>query len=720
MDSAFDDWDHRRASSIDSGSDAPGSYESDSHVTGGADGGSFDDENEETRSNLWSERPSPSDEDVLPAIAAGTALGGRFRLEQKLGQPLGTLTWRAFDLVLHRPVLVHIMAADGRHTDEVLAAARRAAIATDSRFLRVLDAVEAGPDDPGSFVVCEYAPGRSIEELLASGPLSALEAAWIVRELADALAPLHAQGIFHERLNPDNVIVTSTGNVKIVGLLIEAALHPWTSDRALTWSEREARDVTDMGRLLYSCLVSRWPAGTLHHPAPTATRTRWGLDPAPLDGHGWLTPRQVRSGVSPALDTLCDQILSEVPRHDEVPIRTANEVAQALSRVLGSADAAADLERRLRYPVRSGDAGASDVTIRQAAVGDAGQGSFPGDAPTQQFLADDYSTVQFASADGTSDEELLDDGTGTPGPPAGVDEDGYWSPEAAAGEWAHVAAPDPQRSRRRRSSRGGGSSNRSNGSGAVPSAVRERPRGRGAAANRDSRGAAAGRDSRGAAADQDGRGAQVPPPVPRNLAQPRPAPRRWLFGLAALVLLTLLVSLIVVGTRQNSADGPAGSEKPGSSVVAISKVDDFDPEGNGGNDEENPNQVALAWDGKPGTAWKTLVYLGSPELGRLKPGVGLVVDLGERRKFSSVEVTLVGGATDVGLWVPASASAREAPMDAIKSWTRVAGRTGSTGTITLKPDSATTSRYVLVYLTKLPKVSEGRYQGGIAEIQVKS
>lgn len=719
MDSAFDDWNHRRASSTGSGSYDPGSYESGSYGAGESDGGSFDDENEETRSNLWSERPSPSDEDVLPPIVAGTALGGRFRLEQELGQPLGTLTWRAFDLVLHRPVLVHIMAADGRHTQEVLAAARRAAIATDSRFLRVLDAVEAGPDDPGSFVVCEYAPGRSIEELLASGPLSALEAAWIVRELADALAPLHAQGIFHERLNPDNVIVTSTGNVKIVGLLIEAALHPWTSDRALTWSEREARDVTDMGRLLYSCLVSRWPAGTLHHPAPTATRTRWGLDPAPLDSHGWLTPRQVRSGVSPALDTLCDQILSEVPRHDEVPIRTANEVAQALSRVLGSADAAADLERRLRYPVRSGDLGASDATIRQAPAGGAGQGSFPVDAPTQQFLADDYSTVQFASADGTPDEELLDDGTGTPGLPSGVDEDGYWSPEAAAGEWAHVAAPDHQRSRRRRPSRGGRPSNRSNGNGAVPSAVQERPRGRGAAASRDGRGATAGQNSRGAAGP-GGRGAQAPPPVPRNLAQPRPAPRRWLFGLAALVVLTLLVSLIVVGTRKNSAEGPTGSEKPGSSVVAISKVDDFDPEGNGGNDEENPNQVALAWDGRPGTAWRTLVYLGSPKLGQLKPGVGLVVDLGERRKFSSVEVTLVGGATDVGLWVPASASAREAPMDAIKSWTRVTGRNGATGTITLKPDSATTSRYLLIYLTRLPKVSEGRYQGGIAEIQVKS
>ncbi|AXE37352.1 Serine/threonine-protein kinase PrkC [Acidipropionibacterium virtanenii] len=678
MDSAFDDWQHPGAPSIES--EYP------------------DDEAEETRSNLWSERPSPADEDVLPPIPAGTELGGRFRLEQKLGQPLGTLTWRAFDLVLHRPVLVHIMAADGRHTLEVLSAARRAAIATDSRFLRVLDAVEAGPEDPGSFVVCEYAPGRSIEELLASGPLSALEAAWIVRELADALAPLHAQGIFHERLNPDNIIVTSTGNVKIVGLLIEGALHPWTSDRALTWSEREARDVTDMGRLLYACLVSRWPAGTLHRPAPTATRTRWGLDPAPLDRHGWLTPRQVRSGVSPALDTLCDQILSEVPRHDEVPVRTANEVAQALSRVLGSADAAADLERRLRYPVGTGGEGSGpDPAARQFRSDDETPTVLGADDPTRQLSADDYDTVQFDTTDATLDDSALDDGTGTPGRPLGVDEEGYWSPEAAAGEWAHVAAPDPQRSRRRRN----------------PSRID--------LSSWAARRGATGRASAAPGPEPAARGSQAVSSVPHNLSQPRPAPRRWLFGLAALVVLTLLVSLIVVGVRRNSDQGSSGSREPATTrTVAISSVDDFDPEGDGGNDEENPNQVALAWDGKEGTAWKTLVYLGSPQLGQLKPGVGLVVDLGERHRFTSVQVTVDGGATDVGLWVPASASARQAPMNAIKSWSRIAGRTGATATVTLKPSSATTSRYLLVYLTKLPKVSQGRYQGGIAEIRVTS
>lgn len=660
-------------------------------------------EDEQTRP-----QPRPTDPDPVPVLSAGAQLGGRFRLEQELGNPLGTMTWRAFDLKLHRPVLMHIMAPDGAHTDEVLAAARRAAVATDSRFLRVLDAVAAGPGDPGSFVVCEFAPGRSIAELLQSGPLSALEAAWIIRELADAMAPLHSLGLFHERLNPDNVIVTSTGNVKIVGLLIQAALHPWPGDQSLTWSDREARDVSDMGRLLYACLVSRWPVGTARHPRPLDSldgRVRWGLVPAPSDDHGWLPPHQVRAGVSPALDTLCDQILSEVPRHNEVPIRTANEVTQALTRVLGSADAAADLERRLRYPAEQGNSTTAPVTsaVGAAAPGAAGRPAGSNGTPTEFGTpgADDSSR-----GDGYPD----DDGTGSSTIP-GRDEDGYWTPEAAAGEWAHVPAQHYL---------DGGSGDLRAVEGSASAAPGAGPRDPGSP--RGSRRQAGS----GSAGRPDGRpipmASHIAPAdvekVSHQLARPRPDPRRWQIWAVGLVAAVLVVCLLLVGLRRVAATEPAGqAASSASTAVTISKVDDFDPEADGGNDEENPNKVSLAWDGKADTAWTTLVYKNSPSFGRLKPGVGLVVDLGSTTSFSSVTVTLVNGATDVALYVPRSAGA-EPPMSTIGDWRRVTARQGARGATTLKPSPAVSSRYLLVYLSKLPKISDNRFQGGIAEIKV--
>ena len=206
----------------------------------------------------------------------------------------------------------------------------------------MLDAVHSEDPELGSYVVCEYAVGRSLEVLLSHGPLSGLESAWVVREVADALSGVHGLGLHHQRINPDTVILTPDGHVKIVGLLIEAALRPAPGNalpRAPHLSPEQA-DVVDLGRLLYACLVSRWPGG----PA-------FSLPAAPVAGRHLMSPRQVRAGVSPALDVVCDQILGDPPRHRADRLGSANDVVNALTKVLGSADASADLERRLRQPI---------------------------------------------------------------------------------------------------------------------------------------------------------------------------------------------------------------------------------------------------------------------------------------------------------------------------------------------------------------------------------
>ena len=212
------------------------------------------------------------------SLPAGTVLASRYRLEELIAESGPTVTWRAFDQVLSRSVLVHLLAPAGSAgirtgqpgESELLAAARQASVATDSRFVRVLDAVQSTDPELGSYIVCEYTTGQSLEMILSHAPLSGLEAAWVVREVADALAGVHSLGLYHQRINPDTVIITPTGNVKIVGLLIEAALRPADETLVHGADTPELVDVTDLGRLLYACLVSRWPGGPGVQPAGRA------------------------------------------------------------------------------------------------------------------------------------------------------------------------------------------------------------------------------------------------------------------------------------------------------------------------------------------------------------------------------------------------------------------------------------------------------------------
>lgn len=592
-----------------------------------------------------------------PQARAGDVHAGRYRLEQQLAHRGGTLTWRAFDQKLSRSVLVHVLGAHDPRTTDVLESARKAAFATDSRFLRVLDAVAAEESGESSLVVCEFAPGESLEKLLRQGPLSALEAAWVARELADAMSSMHAEGLFHQRINPDTVIITATGNVKIVGFLIEAAMYPDAEDGPLAWSEREHADVLAIGKVLYASLVTRWPTDRSQLTGPDGEpRLTWGMAPAPMDNRGWLTPRQIRSGVSPALDVITDQILSDAPRHNEMPLRTASQVSLALAKVLGTADAAADLERRLRYPVvpvADGEAGAGapslDTTARMRAV-DAN-----GEAPTT-FRA--VPASQAAASPSTPD-----------GGPSGSGKGRDRDDSHPADEYHGITRDGSKKDGEDQQAKGASSTRR------------------------------------------------------RDPVKYRPAPRRWLVLLVALVLLSILVGIGRVVYRNvagGSPGGGGGGQQGSGEALQLASASDFDPTGDGGNAEENPGQTGLAIDGKPETAWQTLTYLNDPKLGKLKPGVGLVVDLGEKRTISSVKLTLQGQPYGVQVRVPSDSSVGTAPATSNKQWTTIASSGNAGREVELKPEQAVESRFVLVYLTSLPKLSGNKYRGGIAEVQVLS
>ena len=298
----------------------------------------------------------PGDALKAASLPAGTVLAARYRLEELIAETRPTVTWRAFDQVLSRSVLVHLLSPGDPGAEALLAAARRASVATDSRFLRVLDAVHSTDPELGSYIVCEYATGQSLELVLSQGPLSALEAAWVIREVADALAGVHSLGLYHQRINPETVIITPNGNIKIVGLVIEAALRPPAASVVHGADTPELVDVTDLGRLLYACLVARWPGG----PA-------YGLPDAPVLGRRWATPRQVRAGVSPALDAVCDRVLGDPPRQRAGAITTAHDLVVALTKVLGPAEASGDLERRLQQPVPVVGAAGTPVDARTGA-----------------------------------------------------------------------------------------------------------------------------------------------------------------------------------------------------------------------------------------------------------------------------------------------------------------------------------------------------------------
>ncbi|MFJ9328327.1 serine/threonine protein kinase [Streptomyces sp. NPDC101230] len=252
---------------------------------------------------------------ATPDVHSGHKLADRYRLEECVTRLDGFSSWRAVDEKLRRAVGVHLLPANHPRARSVLAAARSSALLGDPRFVQVLDAVE---EDDLVYVVHEWLPDATeLTALLAAGPMEAHDAYQLVSQLSQAMAAAHREGLTHLRLTPGAVLRSSTGQYRIRGLAVNAALRGVTSERPLR------QDTEAIGALLYAALTQRWPYES----------DAYGLSGLPK-GMGLIAPDQVRAGVHRGLSELAMRALANdgaTASRQEPPCTTPDELAKAVA-----------------------------------------------------------------------------------------------------------------------------------------------------------------------------------------------------------------------------------------------------------------------------------------------------------------------------------------------------------------------------------------------------
>ena len=170
------------------------------------------------------ERPDPGDaanaagEITVPSVrlfAPGTEIGRRYEVRGVLGMGGSAVVYEAFDRELKRRVALKVLRTDRTSEAALKRFRREVAIARDaagSRLVRVFDIGQAGDT---VFLTMELVEGESLRELLARGPLPPERAVEIGAEVLRALADLHALGIVHRDVKPGNILLATTGEVKL-------------------------------------------------------------------------------------------------------------------------------------------------------------------------------------------------------------------------------------------------------------------------------------------------------------------------------------------------------------------------------------------------------------------------------------------------------------------------------------------------------------------------
>jgi hypothetical protein len=148
----------------------------------------------------------------------GRTLGGRYRLGALLGRGGMGEVYEAEDLRLHRPVAVKLLRPDLAGDPRVLERFRREARTAGSLMHPNIVAVhDVGSDGGRSFLVMELVRGLTLAEVIrAEAPLAPGRAARIAGHVAEALAFAHGRGVVHRDVAPGNVMLTNTGEVKVL------------------------------------------------------------------------------------------------------------------------------------------------------------------------------------------------------------------------------------------------------------------------------------------------------------------------------------------------------------------------------------------------------------------------------------------------------------------------------------------------------------------------
>ena len=142
-------------------------------------------------------------------LRIGHVVGGRYRLDQHLGDGGSGAVWAATHLLTREPVALKFLRKPGEEQSRRFL--REGRIATSLRHPNIVAVRDLFELESASLVmVMDLVHGETLSARLRRGRLSNEETARVGAAIARALSAAHAQGVVHRDLKPGNVVLSGT------------------------------------------------------------------------------------------------------------------------------------------------------------------------------------------------------------------------------------------------------------------------------------------------------------------------------------------------------------------------------------------------------------------------------------------------------------------------------------------------------------------------------
>ena len=295
---------------------------------------------------------------MTPGVLAAGARFGDYEILAELGAGGMGRVYRARDLTLERTVALKTLApqfgSDAGFVQRFLKEARAAARLNHPNIVQIYD---FGQEGDTYYLAMEYVDGHSLGAYLKRGHFTERDAILVVRHACRALAVAHVEGLIHRDIKPDNLMLTSKGEVKLVDLGIAKRVD-------------EDQNLTQTGQAV----------GTPHYISPEQIRGLRDIDArADIYSLG-ATLYHLVTGHTPFRGTSGALVMSMHLAQPLADPRTYRpELSEGLCRVIRKMMAK---ERAERYP----DADSLDRDLYRLQTGESPEASEPGETAVETLV----------------------------------------------------------------------------------------------------------------------------------------------------------------------------------------------------------------------------------------------------------------------------------------------------------------------------------------------
>jgi serine/threonine-protein kinase len=241
--------------------------------------------------------------------------GNRYAMGEMIGTGGMADVYIGEDQRLSRKVAVKVLRSDLARDPSFLARFRKEALAAAGlNHPGIVAVYDSGEEGQNSYIVMELVNGHTLREVLKDPTTLTVERSLeIIEGVLTALSYSHENGIIHRDIKPGNIMLTDSGDVKVMDFGIARAMDDIGATMTSTWNvvgtaqylspEQATGEACDLRSDIYS-------VGCLLYELVTGRPPFTGDTPVAIAYQHVSSDFQIPSAVNPALDENIDKIIT--------------------------------------------------------------------------------------------------------------------------------------------------------------------------------------------------------------------------------------------------------------------------------------------------------------------------------------------------------------------------------------------------------------------------